>query len=116
MTNTASAKRTSADVVLNVFCIRVEDDWLVMLNPDWAPQYLLHYFDANYETYPVQLDLDDLERVMAAQGVKYTKRVATTGSVELTATGDAADALATWLSTAFASSIRPATAALNRFR
>ncbi len=116
MPEIASARSSAEDVVLNVFCIRVDDDWLVMLNPDWAPQYLLHYFDANYETYPVQLDLEDLDRVMAAQGAKYTKRFAVTGSVELTAKGDAADALATWLSTAFSSSIRSTAAALNRFR
>ncbi len=114
MANTASASKPTEDVVLNVFCCRVEDDWLVMLNPDWAPQYLLHYFDSNYETYPVQLDLDDLDRTMSALGVKYTKRVATTGSVELSAQGDAADALATWLSTAFASSVRPSPGAHGR--
>ena len=116
MLETSSAKSAPEDVVLNVFCMRIEDDWLVMLNPDWAPQYLLYSFDANYEIYPVQLDLDDLDRVMTARKVQYTKRVAVTGSVELTATGDAADALATWLSTAFSSSIRPVTAVLDRFR
>jgi len=107
MDNTASAIKPAQTVVLDVFCSRVGDDWLVMLDPTWAPQYLLHSFDSNYEIYPVQLNLEDLERTMSARGANYSKRFATTGSVELSAEGEAADVLATWLSTAFASSVRP---------
>lgn len=107
MSKAASVLKPAKDVVLNVFCSRVEDDWRVMLNPDWVPQYLAYHFDENLEIYPVQLDLEDLDRTMSALGLRYSKRAAITGSVELTATGEAADALATWLSTAFASSIRP---------
>lgn len=107
MSKAASVLKPTQDVVLNVFCSRVDEDWRVMLNPDWAPQYLTHHFDENLEFYPAQLDLEDLDRTMSVLGLEYTKRVATTGSVELTAAGEAADALATWLSTAFASSVRP---------
>jgi hypothetical protein len=116
MPSTAKNDQPTQSVVLNVFCSRIDDDWLVMLNPTWVPRYLLHYFDANLEIYPVQLDLEDLDRTMSVQGAEYTKRVATTGSVELTAEGQAADALATWLSTAFASSIRPSPQSLSKSR
>ena len=108
MPSIVSATNTAENVVLNVFCSRLQnDEWLVMLDPIWLPQYLLHCLDSDYVSGPVQLDLEDLDRTMAALGLECTKRVATTGSVELTAVGEAADALATWLSTAFASVIRP---------
>jgi hypothetical protein len=108
MPSIASATKTAENVVLNVFCSRLQnDEWLVMLDPIWVPQYLLHCLDSNYEAGPLHLDLEDLDRTMAALDLQCTKRVATTGSVELTAVGEAADALATWLSTAFASAIRP---------
>jgi hypothetical protein len=108
MPSIVSATKTVENVVLNVFCSRLHnDEWLVMVDPAWVPQYLLHCLDSDYVSGPVQLDLEDLDRTMAALGLQCTKRVATTGSVELTAVGEAADALATWLSTSFATAIRP---------
>ena len=109
-----SLQKPAEDVVLNVFCSRVGDDFRVMLNPEWAPQYLRHFFDENLEIYPTELDLEDLDRTMSALGLTYEKRIAVTGSVELTAAGDAADALGTWLSTAFASSVRPVAGSSKR--
>jgi hypothetical protein len=107
MPSMASSTKTE-NVVLNVFCSRLQnDEWLVMLDPVWVPQYLLHCLDSDYVSGPVQLDLEDLDRTMAALGLQCTKRVATTGSVELTAVGEAAHTLATWLSTSFATAIRP---------
>ncbi|MEO6600839.1 MAG: hypothetical protein ABIQ16_13255 [Polyangiaceae bacterium] len=63
-------------------------------------------FDENGEAYPVLLDFEDLDRQMASKKAQVEKRVSRTGSVELTARGEAATALAVWLSTAFASGVR----------
>jgi hypothetical protein len=95
-------------ILLNLFCEREEDVWRVHVRPAWLPRYLHQCFDKNGEAYPVLLDFEDLAAQMSAKGVDYEKRVATTGSVELTARGRAATVLASWLSTAFASGVRPA--------
>ena len=40
--------KTAKNVVLNVFCARLDnDDWLVIVDPAWVPQYLLHCLDSN---------------------------------------------------------------------
>ena len=91
---------------LNVFCSPYKGSWRVHLNPAWAPRYLRHCFNDDCETYPVPIDLDDLDRYMKYHRAPYEKRVAATGGTELTAKGEAADALAAWLSTAFASGER----------
>lgn len=95
--------------VMNVFCSPLGEGWRVYLNPDWVPPYLLHSFDDNFEAYPVQIDVADLDRYMSYHQVEYEKRVSNFGGIELTARGEAAHALAAWLSTAFASGerIRP---------
>ena len=92
--------------VMNVFCSPYKGSWRVHLNPAWVPRYLLRCFDDAYEAYPVQIDLDDLDRYMKYHQADYEKRVSAFGGAELTATGEAADALAAWLSTAFASGER----------
>jgi len=99
-----SPPETSA--VMNVFCSPLKGAWRVYLNPDWVPPYLLRSFDENLEAYPVHIDLDDLEQYMGFHHAQYEKRVSNFGGVELTARGDAAHALAAWLSTAFASGER----------
>jgi len=95
-----------AAAVMNVFCSRVGDAWRVYLNPTWVPAYLLRSFDENLEAFPAQIDLDDLDQYMQFHQREYEKRVSNFGGVELTARGEAAHALAAWLSTAFASGER----------
>lgn len=92
--------------VMNVFCSPLEGAWRVYLDPKWVPAYLLRSFDENLEAYPVQVDLEDLDQYMKFHQSEYQKRVSKFGGVELTARGDAAHALAAWLSTAFASGER----------
>ncbi len=99
---TIDPKRT-----LNVFCSPSPNGWRVHLDPAWAPAFLMHCFDKNYEAFPVSIDLEDLDRYMGYHSATYQKRIAVSGGVELTATGEAADALAAWLSTAFATGFRP---------
>jgi len=91
---------------MNVFCSPLNGAWRVYLNADWVPPYLLHSFDENLEAYPVQIDIDDLAQYMKFHHAEFEKRVSNFGGVELTARGDAAHALAAWLSTAFASGER----------
>jgi hypothetical protein len=98
--------RPESPAVMNVFCSQLSDGWRVYLNPEWVPAYLLRSFDENLEAYPVHIDLDDLDQYMRFHQSEYEKRVSGFGGVELTARGDAAHALAAWLSTAFASGER----------
>ncbi len=102
----AVTPQTESEPVMNVFCSRHNDGWRVYLNPAWAPGYLLQSFDANFEVYPVHIDMEDLDRYMKYHCVEYEKRVSGFGGIELTARGEAAHALAAWLSTAFASGER----------
>ena len=92
--------------VLNLFCARVGEVWRVHVRPTWLPRYLHTVFDEHGEAFPVLLDFDDLDRYMASKRALFEKRVSRTGSVELTAHGEAATALAVWLSTACASGVR----------
>jgi hypothetical protein len=103
----AVTQEPNDDRVLNVFCSPSRNGWRVHLHPRWAPAYLRHSFDENFEAYPVEIDLEDLDRYMAYHEFEYEKRSATVGGAELTARGVAAEALAAWLSTAFATGIRP---------
>jgi hypothetical protein len=106
MKSEAHSERSNSAHVLNLYCARVGDVWRVHVRPTWLPRYLHAVFDEHGEAFPVLLDFDDLERRMAAKQVSFEKRVSRTGSVELTAYGEAATALAVWLSTAFASGMR----------
>ena len=104
MSSFASASNPQEASTLNVFCAQEDEAWRVHVNPLWIPKYLASSFDRHGEAFPVLLDFEDLDRQMARYGAE---RVATTGDVELTAHGRSAHALGEWLSTAFASGIRP---------
>ena len=106
MKSPANAEQPEAAKVLNLFCVQVGEVWRVHVRPTWLPRYLSNVFDEHGEAYPVLLDFEDLDRQMASKGASFEKRVGRTGAVELTAHGDAATALAVWLSTAFASGVR----------
>lgn len=92
--------------LLNVLCSPLREGWRVLLSPEWVPPYLMHCFDENLEAYTPEIDLEDLDRYMQYHGAEYEKRISKFGDAELTATGDAAEALAAWLSTAFATGVR----------
>jgi hypothetical protein len=102
----AHSEQHSSANVLNLFCVQVGEVWRVHVRPTWLPRYLRQVFDEHGEAFPVLLDFDDLERQMGSKQAAFEKRVSRTGSVELTARGEAATALAVWLSTAFASGVR----------
>jgi hypothetical protein len=106
MKSQAHNQQDSTAAVLNLFCVQVGEVWRVHVRPTWLPRYLHNVFDENGEAYPVLLDFEDLDRHMASKHVSFEKRVSRLGAVELTAHGDAATALAVWLSTAFASGVR----------
>lgn len=91
---------------LNVFCLRHGDVWRVHAERHLLPQYLRHCFDEFGESPAVYLDMSDLERHMTDHHAPFEKRISIHGSVELTARGDSAIALAEWLATAFASGVR----------
>jgi hypothetical protein len=109
MTSRATATKQDEASTLNVFCAQEDEAWRVHINPTWIPDYLAMSFDRHGEAFPVLLDFEDLDRRMRRHGAEYERRVSTLGDVELTANGRAAHALAEWLSTAFASGMRPAT-------
>jgi len=92
--------------ILNVLCSPLREGWRVHLGPEWVPPYLIHCFDENLEGYTPDIDLEDLDRYMQYHGAQYEKRISKFGDAELTATGDAAEALAAWLSTVFATGVR----------
>jgi hypothetical protein len=105
---TQQSERSNAPVdFLNLFCSREGEAWRVHVNAPVLPRYLQRYFDLHGEAYPALLDFDDLDQFMVGRHAAYAKRVARTGSVELTAEGESAIALCEWLSTAFASCVRP---------
>ena len=102
----AHNENAQSALVLNLFCVPTGEVWRVHVRPTWLPRYLHSVFDEHGEAYPVLLDFDDLDRQMASKKQAFEKRVSRMGAVELTAHGDAATALAVWLSTAFASGVR----------
>ena len=106
MTLKATEYQQQAALVLNLFCVPTGEVWRVHVRPTWLPRYLHSVFDEHGEAYPVLLDFEDLDRQMASKQQVFEKRVSRLGAVELTAHGDAATALAVWLSTAFASGVR----------
>ncbi len=102
----AVPSRPETAPTLNVLCSPLKDGWRVYLGPEWTPPYLMHCFDENLEAYTSAIDLEDLDRYMQYHGAQYEKRMSKFGDAELTATGDAAHALAAWLSTVFATGVR----------
>jgi hypothetical protein len=103
----ALAPAPGQDVELDIFCAIVGEAFRVHVRPTWLPDHLLDCFDDNGEAYPVYLDFEDLDRHMKRSGVEYTKRPATTGSIQLYARGAAAEVMSNWLSKAFATGERP---------
>lgn len=106
MKSEAHHQQGNAGNVLNLFCVPIGEVWRVHVRPTWLPRYLHDVFDEHGEAYPVLLDFEDLERQMVAKNQVFEKHVSRVGAIELTAYGDAATALAVWLSTAFASGVR----------
>lgn len=96
--------------VLDIFCSRWGDRWVVMISPVWTPPLLETFFDRHGEALADVLDFDDLDRYMSSRDASYEKRVSTLGGVQLEAHGASAEVLAEWLLTAFSSGVRrPAT-------
>lgn len=91
---------------LNLFCTRSGEAWRLHAAPQGLPHYLRGFFDAHHEAYPVDLDLEDLDRFMVSHGAEYEKRVSRLGGVEITARGASAVRLAEWLSSMFSSAVR----------
>ena len=91
---------------LSLFCARSGDAWRLHAAPQGLPHYLRGFFDAHHEAYPVDLDLEDLDRFMAGHHAEYEKRESRLGGVEITARGTAAGSLAEWLSAMFSSGLR----------
>lgn len=106
MKSQAHTEQRNQGTVLNLFCAQEDEAWRVHVRPTWLPRYLESVFDEDGEAFPVLLDFDDLERHMASNQASFEKRISRTGAVELTAHGEAATALAIWLSRAFASGVR----------
>lgn len=102
----ASNQPINDSAVLNVFCSPEGDAWRIYVHPRWVPSHLRSCLDGHCEAYPVEFDLEDLDRYMGKSGAEYEKSMTKIGCVELTARGKAAVALATWLSNAFASGVR----------
>jgi len=91
--------------VLRVFCSRGPEAYRVHVHPGWVPRNVYQCVDKDGEGM-AQLDFDQLERTMQRAGLTYESHKATTGSVELAATGDAAIVLGSWLASMFASGIK----------
>ena len=102
----SSSRTTRSTQILNVFCSPQGEAWRVYVDPAFVPRMLRACLDEHGEAYPVDFDLQDLERYMEQRGVELEKRLSTLGCVELTARDVAAFELATWLSNMFASGVR----------
>lgn len=107
MSAQTKADQETAGDELNLFCSVEGDAWRVHVRPTRLPRYLQHCFDESGEAYPVLLDFEDLARHMEGHGASFEKRESKAGGVELLARGASATELAIWLSTAFASGVRP---------
>lgn len=90
---------------LSVYCSRGVDGFRVHVHPAWMPRHLRQCLDVHGEGM-AQLDFEELDRHMQRGAYSYEKHATTTGSVELSASGPAAVALATWLSNMFSSGVR----------
>ena len=104
MSETHSAERT-----LTIFCRKRGEFWTVMFGPGWVPTRLIAFSDADFETAPLLLDFDYLDHCFHRESLSYHSRTSARGDVEIRASGDAAKALATWLSSALASGMAPRT-------
>jgi hypothetical protein len=90
---------------LNVYCSRGPEGYRVHVHPAWMPRHLRQCLDGHGEGL-AQLDFEELDRHMQRAGLSVEKRTTATGGVELSAKGQAAVALSTWLSSMFSSGVR----------
>ena len=107
MNSRAQAEQQGPAEELSLYCSPMGEAWRVHVRPGWLPSYLRPYFDLHGEAYPVFVDFEDLARHMESNAAQFEKRVNRAGGVELLARGEAAEALAVWLSTAFSTGVRP---------
>jgi hypothetical protein len=96
----------SDDAELDVFCSRQDDAWRTYLRPGWQPRYLQQHFDDEGEAFPAHLDFDDLERHMREHQATFERHETKPGGVRLTARGQSAEALASWLAGIFGTTLR----------
>lgn len=106
MTTAMSAPKLGKAVELNFLCCQVGEAWRVYARPTRLPGFLRKCFDEQYQVYPAYLDFEDLDAEMKAKGGTYTKHVSSDTVIELTATGEAAVAMANWLADSFTSNVR----------
>ncbi|HKY34846.1 MAG TPA: hypothetical protein VJN18_02800 [Polyangiaceae bacterium] len=90
---------------LSVYCSRGPEGYRVHVHPGWMPRHLRQCLDAHGEGMAL-LDFEELDRYMQRAGQAFEKHVTATGSVELSASGQAAVTLSTWLSNMFSSGVR----------
>jgi hypothetical protein len=90
---------------LSIYCSRGPDGYRVHVHPAWMPRHLRQCLDSHGEGI-AHLDFEELDRHMQRASHSYEKHATATGSVELSASGPAAVALATWLSNMFSSGVR----------
>ena len=90
---------------LSVYCSRGPEGYRVHVHPAWMPRHLQQCLDAHGEGL-AQLDFEELDRHMQRAGLSYEKHTTATGGVELSANGQAAVTLSTWLSNMFSSGVR----------
>jgi hypothetical protein len=103
MTFQAQAPKPGKAQKLKILCAPEDDAHRIYVWPTWLPEYLRRYLDEEGEAYPVTVDLEELDRQMAASGVTYEKRESIDGSVEIDAEGNAAVVLTLWLARMFES-------------
>ena len=100
------AEREAPAEELSLYFSPLGEAWRVHISPQWIPRYLRPFFDRNSEASPVYVDFEDLARHMQSSDAQFEKRVNRAGGVEVLARGEAAEALAVWLSTAFSTGVR----------
>jgi hypothetical protein len=100
-------RRPGEPLRVNAFCEREHDYWRVHVHPAGLPDYLASALDDHGEAFPLLLDFDDLDRQLGPVASQCQRHPTRLGSVELDASGDAAEAVAAWLLTSMASGFRP---------
>lgn len=90
-------------ITLDLLCVPEGEAYRIYVWPHLLPEGLIRCLDEHGELYPAYLDLEELERAMAARGAEYTKRETSRGGFELTADGLGAQVLTQWLTRMFQS-------------
>jgi hypothetical protein len=91
---------------LDIFCAQHDEAWRTYVRPG-CPSSLWQHLDDEGEAFPTQLDMDDLERHMREEHATFEREESALGGFRLVAKGRSAGALATWLSGAFSTGMRP---------